>query len=253
MKIGVCFIENRSLVFENRSLFFDNRSLFFENLSLLFWKSELVFLKIGVCFFENEFVFENRSLFLWKSEFVFLKIGVCCFETWSLFFLKIGVWFFENRSLLFWKSEFVVLKMGVCFSENGSLFFWKSGFDFLQIGTFFYENPSIGPRFCSVLLLLSWNKISGGSRRGARGTCPPPLIFRPNWGLRPTDRPPPPYLKVWKIYLSLKNFVHVLVKYLMINLDKHLTLSLHESSDLAVSHLGWNFLVLKISRDWGKS
>ena len=232
MKIGVCFIENRSLLFENRSL--------------LFWKSELVFLKIGVCFFENRSLFfENRSLFLWKSEFVVLKMGVC---------------FFENRSLIFWKSEFVFLKTGVCCFENGSLFLWKwefvflkIGVWFLEIGAFLYENPSIGPRFYSVLLLLSWNKISGGSRRGARGTCPPPLIFRPNWGLRPTDRPPPPYLKVWKIYLSLQNFVYVLVKYLMINLDNHLTLSLHESSDLAVSHLGWTFLVLKMSRDWSKS
>ena len=57
--------------------------------------------------------------------------------------------------------------------------------------------------------------ISGGSRGGARGARPPPVMFRPNWGpkgrkkffLRPSlplfqdldDRPPaaPDYLKVW--------------------------------------------------------
>ena len=51
------------------------------------------------------------------------------------------------------------------------------------------------------------DKISGRSRVGGR---PPPLIFRPNWGLKKIlcettppyvmvlmTRPPPPYLKVW--------------------------------------------------------
>ena len=203
MKIGVCFIENRSLLFENQSLFFDNRSLFFENRSLLFWKSELVFLKIGVCFFENRSLFfENRGLFLWKSEFVFLKIGV---------------WFFENRSLFFWKPEFVVLKMGVCFFENGSLFFRKSWFDFWKSSLFFMKIQVLAPD--SALCFCSWvgTKSVADPGEGPGGPAPPPLIFRPNWGLRPTDRPPPPYLKVWKIYLSLQNFVYVLVKYLMIN------------------------------------
>ena len=196
-------------------------------------------MKIGVCFIENRsLLFENRSLLFWKSELVFLKIGV---------------WFFENRSLFFWKPEFVVLKMGVCFFENGSLFFWKSGFDFWKSEPFFLWKSEYWPQIllCASALELEQNQWRIQER--GPGNLSPPLIFRPNWGLRPTDRPPPPYLKVWKIYLSLKNFVYVLVKYLMINLDKHLTLSLHESSDLAVSHLGWNFLVLKMSRDWSKS
>ena len=198
------------------------------NWEFVFWKTEFVLSKIGVWFLKIGVYFcDNRSLLFWKSEFVFLKIGVCFFWKSEFDFLKIGVCFFENRSLLFWKSEFVPLKMGVCFFENRGLIFGNR--------SFFYENPSIGHRFCSVPLLLSWNKISGGSRGGGGRGTGPPHILRPNWGLRPRDRPPPPYLKVWKIYLSLQNFAYVLVKHLMINLDKHLTLSLHESSDLP----GW--------------
>ena len=109
--------------------------------SVLTLNQSLSFSKIGVCFF-----FENRSLYFWKSEFVFfLKIGVC--------FLKTGVCSEKNRSY-FWK-------IGVCSFQNRSMLF---------------ENPSIGPRFCAVILLLSSNKISGIARGGAGGSGPP-LFF----------------------------------------------------------------------------
>ena len=109
--------------------------------SVLTLNQSLFFSKIGVCFF-----FENRSLYFWKSEFVFfLKIGVC--------FLKTGVCSEKNRSYF--------LKIGVCSFQNRSMLF---------------ENPSIGPRFCAVILLLSSNKISGIARGGAGGSGPP-LFF----------------------------------------------------------------------------
>ena len=45
---------------------------------------------------------------------------------------------------------------------------------------------------------------SGGSRGGDRGSAPPPLIVRPNWGRRAEKKGledqapfPPPYLKFW--------------------------------------------------------
>ena len=34
------------------------------------------------------------------------------------------------------------------------------------------------------LSLISNVQFSGGSRGGVRGACPPPLIYRPNWGLK---------------------------------------------------------------------
>ena len=123
----------------NQSLFFFlNRSLFF-------------FSKIGVCFFDRSLAFSKiGGSFFWKSEFVFWKS--------EFIFLKIGVWFLEIGVCLFWKSEFVLKKIGVCSFQNQSLFF---------------ENPSIGPRFCAVILLWSSNKISGRSRGGVGESGPP--------------------------------------------------------------------------------
>ena len=139
----------------------------------------------------------NRSLFCDKRSMLLSKIGVC--------FLKIGVCFFETRSLFFWKSGFD---------------FWKSEFVFFSKSEFF-QNPSIGPRFWAAILLLSSNKITGGSREGGGEPAPPApaFIFGPNWGpkgrkktfWRPSpslsqglDDPPPPYLKVF-----IPVFVHI--------------------------------------------
>ena len=125
----------------NRSLFFENRSLFFESRTLCLSKIGVCFLKIGVCFYrKSEFVF-------WQAEYAFI-------ENRSLFF--------ENRCLFFWKSGFD---------------FWKSEFVFFENRSLFFENPSIGPRFWAAILLLSSNKISGGSREGAGEPAPPPLYF----------------------------------------------------------------------------
>ena len=87
--------------------------------------------------------FRKSEFVVWKSEFIFLKIGV---------------WFLEIGVCLFWKSEFVLKKIGVCSFQNRSLFF---------------ENPSIGPGFCAVILLWSSNKISGRSMEGAGESGPP--------------------------------------------------------------------------------
>ena len=94
-----------------------------------------------------------RVSFFRKSEFVFFF-----FRKSEFIFLKIGVWFLEIGVCLFWKSEFVLKKIGVCSFQNRSLFF---------------ENPSIGPRFCAVILLWSSNKISGRSMEGAGESGPP--------------------------------------------------------------------------------
>ena len=126
-------------------------SLFFENWTLFLSK-------IGVCFFEN------RSLFFWKSEFVFIenqrvffwKIGVC-FWKWGFDFWESEFVFFENRSL---SSS----KIGVCSGKKSEFVFWKSEY---------------WPQILFCLLLLSRNKISGGSRGGAQGIRPPPpLAFK---------------------------------------------------------------------------
>ena len=110
---------------------------------------------IRVSFFRKSeffFFFLNRSLFFFfrKSEFVVWKS--------EFIFLKIGVWFLEIGVCLFWKLEFVLKKIGVCSFQNRSLFF---------------EYPSIGPRFCAVILLWSSNKISGRSMEGAGESGPP--------------------------------------------------------------------------------
>ena len=94
-----------------------------------------------------------RVSFFRKSEFVFFF-----FRKSEFIFLKIGVWFLEIGVCLFWKSEFVLKKIGVCSFQNRSLFF---------------ENPSIGPRFCAVILLWSSNKNSGRSMEGAGESGPP--------------------------------------------------------------------------------
>ena len=127
-------------------------SLFFENWTLFLSK-------IGVCFFEN------RSLFFWKSEFVFIenqrvffwKIGVC-FWKWGFDFWESEFVFFENRSL---SSS----KIGVCSGKKSEFVFWKSEY---------------WPQILFCLLLLSRNKISGGSRGGAQGIRPPPPLLLKN-------------------------------------------------------------------------
>ena len=150
----------------NRSLFFENRSLFFESRTLCLSKIGVCFLKIGVCFYrKSEFVF-------WQAEYAFI-------ENRSLFF--------ENRSLFFWKSAFD---------------FWKSEFVFFENRSLFFENPSIGPRFWAAILLLSSNKISGGSREGAGEPAPPSPLFLDQTEARRAEKKlfgdhPPPYLRVW--------------------------------------------------------
>ena len=168
---------------------------------------------IRVCFFRKSeffFFFENRSLFFWKSEFVFWK---------SEFVFLIGAWLFRKSEVVFfWKSEFIFLKIGVWFLEIGVCLFWKSEFVLKKIGvcsfqnrSLFFENPSIGPRFCAVILLWSSNKISGRSRGGV-GESGPPLSLdqteaqknfletAPSLSQGVDARPPPPpspYLKVF--------------------------------------------------------
>ena len=117
-------------------------SLFFENWTLFFWKSEFVFLKIGVCFFENRnlFLSKIRGFFFGKSEFVF-----------------------ENGGLIFGNRSLSSSKIGVCSGKKSEFVFWKSEY---------------WPQILFCLLLLSRNKISGGSRGGARGIRPPPLAFK---------------------------------------------------------------------------
>ena len=156
------------------------------NWEFVFWKTEFVLSKIGVWFLKIGVYFcVNRSLLFWKSEFVFLKIGV---------------WFFENRSLFLWKPEFVVLKIGVCSFENGSLFFWKSGFDFWKSELLFMKIRVLA--IDTALCLCSWVGTKSVADPGGGGTCPP-HILRPNWGLRPRDRPLP---LVWRSGRSILVF-----------------------------------------------
>ena len=117
-------------------------SLFFEN-----WTFFLS--KIGVCFFEN------RSLFFWKSEFVFI-------ENQRFFFGK-SEFVFENGGSIFGNRTLSSSKIGVCSGKKSEFVFWKSEY---------------WPQILFCLLLLSRNKISGGSRGGARGIRPPPLLLK---------------------------------------------------------------------------
>ena len=117
------------------------------------------FLKIGLCFYR-------------KLEFVFLKIGVCFFENRNLFLSKIrGVFFgksefvFENGGLIFGNRSLSSSKIGVCPGKKSEFVFWKSEY---------------WPQILFCLLLLSRNKISGGSRGGARGIRPPPPLLLKN-------------------------------------------------------------------------
>ena len=84
-KIGVCFVENRSLFSKN---WIGKSKFALKNWSLF---SKIGSLNKGVCFWKWEYVLENGSLFL--------RIGV-----WKWKFV------FENRS---WKSEFVVENRGL--------------------------------------------------------------------------------------------------------------------------------------------
>ena len=117
------------------------------------------FLKIGLCFYR-------------KLEFVFLKIGVCFFENRNLFLSRIrGVFFgksefvFENGGLIFGNRSLSSSKIGVCSGKKSEFVFWKSEY---------------WPQILFCLLLLSRNKISGGSRGGARGIRPPPPLLLKN-------------------------------------------------------------------------
>ena len=122
--------------------------------------------------------FENRSLFFESRSMFLSQIGVC--------FLTSGVCFYQKSEFVFWKSEFVFWKIGVCFFWKSGFDFWKSEFVFFENRSFFFENPSIGPRFWAAILLLSSNKIRGGSREGAGEPAPPHLYF---WTkLRPEGR-----------------------------------------------------------------
>ena len=117
-------------------------SLFFENWTLFFWKSEFVFLKIGVCFFENRnlFLLKIKGFFFGKSEFIF-----------------------ENGGLIFGNRTLSSSKIGVCSDKKSEFVFWKSEY---------------WPQILFCLLLLSRNKISGGSRGGAGVSAPPPLLLK---------------------------------------------------------------------------
>ena len=101
--------------------------------SVLTLNQSLFFTKIGVCLF-------------------FFFNGVCFFffENRSLFFLKIRVYFFENRGLIFGNRSLYFLKIGVCSEKNRSCF-WKIRVCSFQYWSLFFENPSIGPRFCAVI------------------------------------------------------------------------------------------------------
>ena len=118
----------------------------------------LCFLKIGLCFYR-------------KLEFVFLKIGVCFFENRNLFLSKIRGFFFgksefvfENGGLIFGNRSLSSSKIGVCSGKKSEFVFWKSEY---------------WPQILFCLLLLIRNKISGGSRGGARGIpSPPPLLLK---------------------------------------------------------------------------
>ena len=120
-------------------------SLFFEN-----WTFFLS--KIGVCFFEN------RSLFFWKSEFVFI-------ENQRFFFGK-SEFVFENGGSIFGNRTLSSSKIGVCSGKKSEFVFWKSEY---------------WPQILFCLLLLSRNKISGGSRGGARGIRPPLTFKKPEY------------------------------------------------------------------------
>ena len=116
------------------------------------------FLKIGLCFYRKlEFVFfENWSLFFWKSEFVFIENQRFFFLENRSLFLKMGVWFLGIGVCLLRKSEFVPVK-------NRSLFF---------------ENPSIGPRFCSVFCFWVGTKSVADLGEGPGVSAPPPLLLK---------------------------------------------------------------------------
>ena len=116
------------------------------------------FLKIGLCFYRKlEFVF------FWKLEFVFLKIGICFYRKSEVFFFGKSEFVFENGGLIFGNRSLSSSKIGVCSGKKSEFVFWKSEY---------------WPQILFCLLLLSRNKISGGSRGGARGIRPPPLLLK---------------------------------------------------------------------------
>ena len=114
------------------------------------------FLKIGLCFYR-------------KLEFVFLKIGVCFFENRNLFLSKI-------RGFFFGKSEFV-FENGVWFLGIGVCLLRKSEFVPVKNRSLFFENPSIGPRFCSVFCFWVGTKSVADLGEGP-GVSAPPLTFK---------------------------------------------------------------------------
>ena len=123
------------------------------------------FLKIGLCFYR-------------KLEFVFLKIGVCFFENRNLFLSKIRGFFFgksefvfENGGLIFGNRSLSSSKIGVCLLR-------KSEFVPVKNRSLFFENPSIGPRFCSVFCFWVGTKSVADLGEGPRVSAPPPLAFK---------------------------------------------------------------------------
>ena len=110
------------------------------------------------------------SLFFENWTFFLSKIGVCFFENRNLFLLKIKGFFLENRSLF--------LKMGVWFLEIGLCLLRKSEFVPVKNRSLFFENPSIGPRFCSVFCFWVGTKSVADLGEGPGVSAPPPLLLK---------------------------------------------------------------------------
>ena len=113
--------------------------------------------------------FENWTLFL-------SKIGVCFFENWSLFFWTSEFVFIENQRFFFLENRSLFLKMGVWFLGIGVCLLRKSEFVPVKNRSLFFENPSIGPRFCSVFCFWVGTKSVADLGEGPGVSAPPLLI-----------------------------------------------------------------------------
>ena len=67
-----------------------------------------------------------------------------------------------------------------------------------------------------------------------QGRSPPPLIFRPNWGLK-EDRPPPPHLRVW---MTGAPYIKVWTPHWFVPLDYSLS-SLGLEANHLIPELSW--------------
>ena len=114
--------------------------------------------------------FENWTLFL-------SKIGVCFFENWSLFFWTSEFVFIENQRFFFLENRSLFLKMGVWFLGIGVCLLRKSEFVPVKNRSLFFENPSIGPRFCSVFCFWVGTKSVADLGEGP-GVSAPPLLLK---------------------------------------------------------------------------